>query len=65
MTLDQAEGAYRHIALDVTKIWPHGDFPLRPIGKLVLNRNPENFFDEIEQVGGFFTRTNIVVLTRR
>jgi len=51
MTLEQAEGVYRHIAFDVTKIWPHAEFPLRPIGRLVLNKNPENFFDEIEQLG--------------
>jgi len=54
---------YRDIALDVTKIWPHDKFRLRPIGKLVLDRNPENFFDEIEQVGGFVTCADIVVLT--
>ena len=53
MTQAQAEGDYRDIALDVTKVWPHADFALRPIGKLVLNRNPENFFDEIEQVSDF------------
>lgn len=60
MTLDQAEGAYRHFALDVTKIWLHKEFPLCPIGKLILNRNPENFFDEIEQVGSFVTCTRIL-----
>ena len=35
--------------LDDTKIWPEEDFPLMPIGKMVLNRNPENFFAEVEQ----------------
>ena len=44
---------YRRIAFDVTKIWPFNEFPLRPVGKLVLNRNPLNFFDEIEQVRGY------------
>ena len=53
MTRAQAEGAYRSIALDVTKTWPQSKFPLHPVGKLVLNRNPENYFDEIEQVGYF------------
>ena len=51
MTPEQAQGEYRNIALDVTKVWPHALFPLREVGKLVLNRNPENYFDEIEQVG--------------
>jgi len=51
MTRDQAKcDKYNYIALDVTKVWPQGDFPLREIGKLVLNQNPENFFDEIEQL---------------
>ena len=35
--------------LDDTKVWPENDFPLIPIGKMVLNRNPENFFAEVEQ----------------
>jgi len=41
---------YRRIAFDVTKIWPFKEFPLCPVGKLVLNRNPLNYFDEIEQL---------------
>lgn len=40
---------YRWNILDVTKVWPHKDYPLVPIGKLVLNRNPENYFAETEQ----------------
>lgn len=35
---------------DVTKVWPHAQYPLQPIGRMVLNRNPENYFAEIEQV---------------
>jgi catalase len=35
--------------LDPTKTWPEDKFPLMPIGKMVLNRNPENFFSEVEQ----------------
>jgi len=34
---------------DMTKVWPHSQYPLRPIGKLVFNRNPVNYFAEIEQ----------------
>jgi catalase len=49
MTPEQAE-SFRYNVLDLTKIWPHKEFPLRPIGTLVLNRNPENYFNEIEQI---------------
>ncbi|MEX1025405.1 MAG: catalase [Planctomycetota bacterium] len=35
--------------LDATKLWPESEVPLRPIGKMVLNRNPDNFFAETEQ----------------
>jgi catalase len=34
---------------DLTKVWPHGDYPLIEIGVMELNRNPENFFAEVEQ----------------
>ncbi|KDD77132.1 catalase [Helicosporidium sp. ATCC 50920] len=36
--------------LDVTKTWPEDRFPLRPVGRMVLNRNPDNFFAENEMV---------------
>jgi catalase len=36
--------------LDDTKVWPENDFPLKPVGKMVLNRVPENFFAESEQI---------------
>ena len=36
--------------LDASKIWPEADVPLVPVGKMVLNRNPDNFFAETEQV---------------
>lgn len=35
--------------LDPTKTWPEDKFPLMPVGKMVLNRNPDNFFTEVEQ----------------
>lgn len=41
---------YRYDVTDITKIWPHGDYPLIPIGKLVLNKNPDNFHAEMEQL---------------
>jgi catalase len=35
--------------LDDTKVWPEDQFPLRPVGRMVLNENPQNFFAEVEQ----------------
>ncbi|KAI0320480.1 catalase [Amylostereum chailletii] len=48
MTPEQAE-KFRYNVLDLTKVWPHAEFPLRPIGKVVLNENAQNYFAEIEQ----------------
>jgi catalase len=36
--------------LDPTKMWPESEVPLKKVGKMVLNRNPQNFFAETEQV---------------
>jgi catalase len=49
---------YRYDPFDVTKVWRYKDYPLIPIGRLVLDRNPENFFAEIEQAA--FSPTNFV-----
>lgn len=35
---------------DLTKVWPHGEFPLIEVGVMELNRNPDNYFAEIEQL---------------
>jgi catalase len=40
--------AYRFDAFDVTKVWSQSDYPLIPVGKMVLNRNPENYHAEVE-----------------
>jgi catalase len=40
---------YRFDPFDVTKVWSHDDYPLIEVGKMVLNRNPENYFAEVEQ----------------
>jgi catalase len=40
---------YRFNPFDLTKIWPHEDYPPVSIGRITLNRNPENYFAEIEQ----------------
>ncbi|PNQ99172.1 catalase (plasmid) [Azospirillum argentinense] len=50
--------SYRINPFDVTKVWPHADYPLVEIGELVLNRNPENFFAEVEQAA--FSPANVV-----
>lgn len=34
---------------DLTKVWPHGDYPLIEVGVMELNRNPENYFQDVEQ----------------
>ncbi len=34
---------------DLTKVWPHSDYPLIEVGMLELNKNPENYFAEVEQ----------------
>jgi catalase len=43
---------------DITKVWPHGDFPLIPVGIVELNRNAQNYHAEVEQVA--FSPANIV-----
>src|SRR5258708_8933801 len=49
---------YRFNPFDLTKIWPHGDYPPINIGRWTLNRNPENYFAEIEQAA--FDPANLV-----
>jgi catalase len=43
---------------DLTKVWPHGDYPLIEVGIMELNRNPENYFAEVEQSA--FSPANMV-----
>ncbi len=45
-------------SFDLTKVWPHKDYPLINVGVMELNRNPENFFAEVEQSA--FNLANIV-----
>jgi catalase len=49
---------YRWNPFDLTKVWPHKDYPLIDVGVLELNRNPENYFAEVEQSS--FSPSNIV-----
>lgn len=48
MTAEQAKKAPFSV-FDLTKVWPHKDYPLRRFGKFVLNENPKNYFAEVEQ----------------
>jgi len=48
MSLADAAG-YRFNPFDLTKVWPYKDYPLIEVGKLVLDRNPENYFADVEQ----------------
>ena len=57
MTPEQAK-TYRFDPFDITKVWPHADFPPIEIGRMVLNRNPENYFAEVEQAA--FSPANFV-----
>ncbi|MEI5907104.1 catalase KatA [Bacillus spongiae] len=48
MPLEDAN-KYRFDPFDVTKVWSHKDYPMIEVGRIVLNRNPENYFAEVEQ----------------
>jgi catalase len=47
-----------HNPFDLTKVWPHSNYPLIEVGMLELNRNPANYFAEVEQAA--FNPANIV-----
>ncbi|MGV3278063.1 catalase [Rickettsiales bacterium LUAb2] len=57
MTDEQAKN-YKFDPFDVTKVWYKKDFPLIKVGKIVLNKNPENYFAEVEQAT--FSPSNFV-----
>lgn len=48
MTPDQAE-KFKYNPFDLTKVWPHSEFPLIDVGTLELNQLPRNYFADIEQ----------------
>jgi catalase len=56
MSEKEAE-TYRWNPFDLTKVWPHGDYPLIEVGELELNANPENYFAEVEQAS--FSPANV------
>jgi len=48
--MPEAEAVTYHInPFDLTKVWPHVDYPVIEVGEFELNRNPKNYFAEIEQ----------------
>jgi catalase len=49
MTYEQAERTSFN-PFDVTKVWPQAEFPLLEVGRMTLDRNPENYFAEVEQI---------------
>ncbi len=57
MPFEEAE-TYRFNPFDLTKVWPHGDYPLHEVGRLTLDRNPTDFHTEIEQAA--FEPNNLV-----
>ena len=57
MPFEEAE-TYRFNPFDLTKVWPHEDYPLQEVGRLTLTRNPTDFHTEIEQAA--FEPNNMV-----
>ncbi len=50
--------SYKWNPFDLTKVWPHSDYPLIDVGAMELNRNPQNYFAEVEQAA--FEPSNVV-----
>ena len=57
MTEEQARNHY-HNPFDLTKVWYKGEYPLIEVGEFELNKNPDNYFAEVEQAA--FAPTNII-----
>lgn len=57
--MPEKDAATYHInPFDLTKVWPHADYPLIEVGEVELNRNPENYFADVEQAA--FTPANVI-----
>jgi catalase len=54
----EAAKTYRLYPFDLTKVWPHAEYRLIKVGEFELNRNPENYFAQIEQAA--FEPSNLV-----
>jgi catalase len=55
---EKEAATYKFHPFDLTKVWLHGDYPPMEVGVMELNRNPENYFAEVEQAA--FNPANIV-----
>lgn len=55
---EQEAENYRWNPFDLTKVWPHADYPLMEVGILELNKNPANYYAEVEQSA--FSPANVV-----
>ncbi len=55
---EKEAATYKHNPFDLTKVWNHKDYPLIEVGILELNKNPENYFAEVEQAA--FNPANVV-----
>jgi len=55
---EKEAGTTPYNPFDLTKVWPHSDYPLMDVGVMTLNRNPGNYFAEIEQSA--FSPANVV-----
>ncbi|QYG07716.1 catalase [Janthinobacterium sp. PAMC25594] len=55
---EKEAGTYHLNPFDLSKVWPHGDYPLIEVGVLELNRNADNHFAEVEQAA--FNPANVV-----
>ena len=62
MPFDEAK-TYRFNPFDLTKVWPHEDYPLIEVGRMTLDRNPTDYHTEIEHAA--FEPNNLVPGTRR
>ena len=49
---------FKYDPFDLTKVWPHAEFPLIPVGTMTLNRKPSNYFAEVEQAA--FNPSNVL-----
>ncbi len=55
---EEDAGKHWYNPFDLTKVWPHGDYPLIDVGVMELNRNPENYFQEVELAA--YSPSNVV-----
>ena len=55
---EEDASTYRIHPFDLTKVWPHGDYPLIEVGTFELNRNSDNYFHDVEQAA--FNPANVV-----